>query len=326
VSRKDFNSKKQGFVVALAWPETTCKQAGAWYDHLMIMMGFNHDNFYKAGHAAAVLVAPDGQCHYFDFGRYHSPYGYGRVRSADTDHELLIQTKASISSDGKRIENFSEILDELAHREACHGTGPLFGGYAAANFDKALAGALSLQNRGVIPYGPFLLNGTNCSRFVYSVILSALPLSIKKLRFAVAIPLTPTTLTNVKSLGNVIVRTPEKLPVNGFVKYEPVKNWLKSVRPSPLGEKPSMIPLQAKWISGEGAGSWFHIEKDGDNYLITRYSPEGIIEGKSIFESATSEILDIDKSYHLEYLSHCREINISQDGVLINLVRKKIIH
>ena len=70
-----------GFAIALAWPETYCKQAGSWYEFITAALGINRNNYYKAGHAALVLV--DGinkTCHYFDFGRYHSPFQHGRVK------------------------------------------------------------------------------------------------------------------------------------------------------------------------------------------------------------------------------------------------------
>ena len=56
--------KYSGFAIALAWPETFCKQAGAWYDFFMEKIGISLNNHYKVGHAAVVLV--DGQS-----GKFH---------------------------------------------------------------------------------------------------------------------------------------------------------------------------------------------------------------------------------------------------------------
>lgn len=190
----------KGFVIALAWPQTKCKQAGGWYDGLMILTGFNRDYFYTAGHAATVLVEETtGECHYFDFGRYHSPYAHGRVRSADTDHDLEIKTKAIIAGD--EILNFQEILEELFANESCHGSGPLYGSYSRINFAESYRKALQLQQKSPIIYGPFVAGGTNCSRFVSSVIRAGLPFSLKRLKVALAVPVTPTPLNNVKNLG-----------------------------------------------------------------------------------------------------------------------------
>ena len=68
-------NKHNGFAIALAWPETQCKEAVAWYDGLMRMININKNGYYKVGHAAIVLVEDiSGRCHYFDFGRYHAPH------------------------------------------------------------------------------------------------------------------------------------------------------------------------------------------------------------------------------------------------------------
>ncbi|MDQ3395429.1 MAG: hypothetical protein M3512_15145, partial [Bacteroidota bacterium] len=77
LSSHDSNRKK-GFAILLAWPETFCKQAGGWYDPLLSWLGISKNHYYRVGHAAVVLVNGfNGSLQYFDFGRYHSPYGYG---------------------------------------------------------------------------------------------------------------------------------------------------------------------------------------------------------------------------------------------------------
>lgn len=202
-SKLSLPRKSPGFVIALAWPETYCKQAGGWYDGLMRITGFNRNYFYKAGHAASVLVDGEtGDCHYFDFGRYHAPFAHGRVRSADTDHDLELKTKAIIS--GSEILNFTDILNELFANESCHGTGPLYGSYSRINFRKAYQKALSMQDKSPIIYGPFIKGGTNCSRFVSTIIRAGLPFSFKKLKVAFAVPTTPTPISNVKNTGRIV--------------------------------------------------------------------------------------------------------------------------
>ena len=100
-----------GFAIALAWPETFCKQTGAWYDRLLSAFGINQNGYYKVGHSALVLVDDEtGSCRYFDFGRYHAPPSFGRVRSQETDHELTLMIKARISSCGFEINNLKEIF------------------------------------------------------------------------------------------------------------------------------------------------------------------------------------------------------------------------
>ncbi len=54
---------------------------GGWYDQITRWLGINKNNYYRAGHAAIVLIEKDGEmCHCFDFGRYHAPFQHGRAR------------------------------------------------------------------------------------------------------------------------------------------------------------------------------------------------------------------------------------------------------
>ncbi|MBS1650608.1 MAG: hypothetical protein JSU07_01235 [Bacteroidetes bacterium] len=194
-----------GIAISLAWPETLCKQAGAWYDRPLKWIGVNKSNYYKVGHAAVVLIEKSsGICHYFDFGRYHAPYQHGRVRSAYTDHDLEINARAIIDAKGK-IVNYNEILLELYHNESCHGSGNLHASYCEIDFNKALDKAHQMQAQSPIPYGPFLLNGTNCSRFVNTVIVSGTPQWHYKLVLNYPKTLSPTPIGNVKTLSNYVV-------------------------------------------------------------------------------------------------------------------------
>ena len=148
-----------------------------------------------------VLVASKNRsCNYFDFGRYHAPFQYGRVRSFETDHDLNIKTTPVISSDGKLIENFEEILSELQNNPACHGEGELYASYSQINFQFALNKANKMQSLSPIPYGPFKYKGSNCSRFVNTVLLAGNPGFKHSIKLRYFVPLTPTPLNNVNAL------------------------------------------------------------------------------------------------------------------------------
>ncbi|MCF8454131.1 MAG: hypothetical protein K9G42_13065 [Pedobacter sp.] len=137
-----------GFAISIAWPETLCKQAGAWYDSLMDVLGFSKNNYYMVGHSAVVLVEIEtGNCYYFDFGRYHAPFGQGRVRDMETDHDLQIHTQAKVSTSRNELLNFQEILLELTENKACHGSGTLYASYTRINFEKAFS--FAKKNAGV---------------------------------------------------------------------------------------------------------------------------------------------------------------------------------
>ncbi len=190
-----------GFAIALAWPQTYCKQGGAWYDGILHNLKLSKNHYYKVGHAAVVLVeTKTGMCYYFDFGRYHAPFGHGRVRDAETDHDLKMATKAIISSENC-IENFEQVLDELFNNSACHGVGPLYGSYCKISFEKAFAEAKKMQEISPWKYGPFVLSGTNCSRFVRTIVLSGMPPLIDIIKIFFPFTISPTPIGNVLSLG-----------------------------------------------------------------------------------------------------------------------------
>jgi len=79
--------------------------------------------------------------------------------------------------------------------------------------------------------------------------------------------------------------------------------------------RPLNILPNAKWLSGEGAGSWFHIEKVKEYYIITRLSPEGKIECKGSFILASESNFEMDKAYKITYLSHCSLVTVIQNEI-----------
>ena len=73
------------------------------------------------------------------------------------------------------------------------------------------------------------------------------------------------------------------------------------------------IPSTSQWISGIGAGSWFHISKERKRYRIKRFSKEGDLECDRVF-GVEPEDFDITQSYEFTYLSHCKECTIIQNN------------
>jgi len=76
-------------------------------------------------------------------------------------------------------------------------------------------------------------------------------------------------------------------------------------------EKHLNIPTSAKWLSGEGAGSWFYLKKEQDDYRIVRFSPNGKKECEGIF--STEAKFNLNQEYEVTYLSHCAEVNVIQN-------------
>tara|TARA_B100000427_G_C15299369_1_gene503350 strand:+ start:90 stop:737 length:648 start_codon:yes stop_codon:yes gene_type:complete len=183
------------FIITLAWPEGMVTASGAWYDKILSKNGK-----YRVGHSAVVLINSEtSKSHYFDFGRYHTPQGFGRARDVETDGDLALID--AVIKNGK-ILNIEELLLTISKIKATHGEGRMYAAVIkGANFQNAFSTAKNIQLEGMLPYGPFVMNGTNCSRFVARVIKSAIPSFIKKLRFKYPFCISPSPKRNV-SISN----------------------------------------------------------------------------------------------------------------------------
>jgi len=187
---------QKDFIIALAWPEGMVAAAGAWYDKVLSTNGK-----YRVGHSALILVnSANNQIKYFDFGRYHSPFGFGRVRDLETDPDILLKSKPIISDNS--IDNIEEILLEISNLKATHGHGKLYASILKnIDFNKAHEKAKEIQKMGLISYGPIVLTGTNCSRFVTSIMLASKPHWITRFRLKYPFCLSPSPKRNI-SIAN----------------------------------------------------------------------------------------------------------------------------
>lgn len=82
----------------------------------------------------------------------------------------------------------------------------------------------------------------------------------------------------------------------------------------------------AKWLSGEGAGSWFTIKPEIEEmnlYRVIRYSETGNFECGGIFQA--DKFFDPDSEFILTYPSHCLKITLVQEGEIISLrIKEKL--
>ncbi|MDD4991140.1 MAG: hypothetical protein PHR83_02800 [Paludibacter sp.] len=320
MNKQNTTTKHSGFAIAIAWPETYCKQAGYFPDNILNFMGIAKHHYYKVGHAALVLVnAKNGECRYFDFGRYHTPWQHGRARSEKTDPGLKVNTTAQISAEKNEILNFNEILIELQHNPECHGEGAIHASYGKIDYYKALAKAYWFQLESPFHYGPFRYNGSNCSRFVNDSIVAGKPKLWSLLKLRLLVPLTPTPLNNVNAFNHKTI-IPKLQKTTPFCPL-PIKdkNFLKTTLPEP--PKASTIPANAQWLSGEGCGSWFHIQKLNTHYQIKRYDAEGKLECDGLFEITNNKTFDMEVTYRFSYLSHCKKVVIRQSQQIIEFTR-----
>jgi hypothetical protein len=82
-------------------------------------------------------------------------------------------------------------------------------------------------------------------------------------------------------------------------------------------EKPVLpinIPSDSQWLSGVGAGSWFTMETEQQEYRIKRFSPEGKLECDRLF-TVDDNSFKIKTEYQFTYLSHCKECTIIQNEI-----------
>jgi len=194
---------KSGIAIVLAWPEKLCREPGSWYDGLMSALSINRNSYYKVGHAAIVLAEPNnGNLYYFDFGRYHTPKGFGRVRDENTDNDLKIETKARIENN--KIVNIYEILSEIHRNPSCHGKGPLYASQCCVNYTDCFSKAKVIQQKEILRYGPFILSGTNCTRFVRTILLAGIIDWKSKIRIRFPFSITPIPINIVNSFSNKI--------------------------------------------------------------------------------------------------------------------------
>ena len=183
---------KKDLIIVLAWPEGMCKSAGSWYDFIL-----GKKREVRGGHAALVLVNyMTKKLHYMDNGRFNTPSGFARIRDEKSDQDVRIHTHADIK-DGK-ILNIDKILLEIANNNATTGVGALYASVLNnVSFEDSFTYAKKNQERGDIPYGPFIINGFNCSRFVSSTILNSSPPFITTIRLLFPFCLVPTPKRNI---------------------------------------------------------------------------------------------------------------------------------
>jgi hypothetical protein len=82
---------------------------------------------------------------------------------------------------------------------------------------------------------------------------------------------------------------------------------------------PQHLPPHCQWLSGQGAGVWFCIDKTDIpiQYIVQRFSPEGNLDCKGIFEIEQQTIaFDILKPYQFTHISHCAKCRIAQNEIV----------
>ncbi|MEZ4778448.1 MAG: DUF6695 family protein [Flavobacteriaceae bacterium] len=315
-----------GKIVVLAYPDTFVKMSDEWICRFLPLVGLGTKEYIKAGHAAQVIInTKTGEAHYYDFGRYITPNGYGRARSAKTDAELEIPFLMQFDTQNS-LTNLDQLLLWLdANPEKTHGEGRLIASVCEpVDFDKAKIYALSIQNRGSIPYGAFKKKGSNCARFVTDTILAGT--SDKKIQKALHFnkKFTPSGIGNVEKAGlgkAYEVYQGRIKPFEGSAFKENLKNYFhkkKATEEDKISFFETHKHLQK--LEGIGSSSYFELVKNEElptnHFRIKRYNDFLVEDFDGVYFSNEFEA---SKPYQFTYDSHCAFCHVNQEGKKIKL-------
>lgn len=319
-----------GKLIVLAYPDTFVRMSNEWQCKLLPLVGLGTFKQIKAGHAAIVLIEnKTGNANYYDFGRYVTPDGYGRVRSAITDAELEIPFKAKLIGNGP-LENLDEFLLWLeANPQKTHGKGRLLASVCEeVNFKNAHNYILNLQGKGSIPYKAFKEDGSNCARFVTETILASVENKkiIKKLhhnkRFS------PSTVGNVEitaSSGVFEVLNGMLKEFKGTALKENLTNYFHREKNNAVEENIlSLLPKGAKKLSGYGSNAWFKIELlmgSEKLFKIKRFNDLHEVDYIGLYE--TNDNFNVLNDFQITYDSHCEYCHVIQNDKKIKLQKIK---
>lgn len=317
-----------GKIISLAFPDTFVRFSDEEKKStsLLQFFGLGKDGIIKAGHAAFVLIEnATGLAAYYDFGRYITPDGKGRVRSAVTDVELEIPFTASFTADGK-LANIDRFLLWLeAHPEKTHGSGRLVASVCDYIFyDKAKAYVQEMQDKGSIPYSTFRKEGSNCSRIVTDTILKSTDKSRIRTPLLRNKIFTPSPLGNVDkgAMENKIyqVEKGELIEYPHSVFIENLTNYFD--KKLPVQEEKEKVELpdflqEADFLSGTGSGAYFLLRTTSEEsvFEISRYTEFGKEDFRGLFE--TTSDFDPTAKYQFVYDSHCKYCHLSQKGMVM---------
>ncbi len=322
---------EKSMILTISWPDTYVTCTNTFYDKFFTKAGINKNNKYKAGHAALVLINPKtGILEYYDFGRYITPLGYGRVRSSETDFEIQCTVTAEFDQQGNLV-NQEEIFLFLSNSKFTHGDGRMvISVIKEIDYQKAKSFIIKEQDRGDISYGPFTYQGSNCSRFVADTIIQGTTSKTVWWKTNFPLSLTPSPLGNTwnactnNEIWSVFENKITSYSTNRFHLWKDLfSNFLEKTPFSSKSDpyignlkepvRSSKIPTHATWLNGIGAGAWFTLEKiiNSNEYLIERYDPYENKDLTAIFQ--TNDTFDISLEYKFTYPSNGKKCTILQN-------------
>ncbi len=308
-----------GKIIPIAFPDTFVHYSDEFVlNYIFPYIGLGRKKHIKAGHTLLLLIEnKTGNIQYFDFGRYVTPKGKGRVRSGNTDAELKIPIKAVIEND--KIVNLDEILIWMeAHPKKTHGTGRMIASVCdTIDYDKAYGFLSNLQSQGSVPYMTFGNTGSNCSRLVADTFIHSLTDQGKVKKLKKNSLFTPSPLGNVKitsTKGDVYhVLNGEVGYYTDSVLLENLTNYFDPKIPEISNAKLEEKVGDAQLLTGVGSSAYFKIQSYGELYEIFRFDEELNLDFKGKF-TVDDTLFDIGKEYKFIHDSNCEYCHIEQDG------------
>ena len=318
-----------GIIVILSYPDTIVRPA-YWEPSSKIfpLIGIGGKHAVQAGHAALLLIKKESsEINYFDFGRYITTYGNGRVRCKETDPDVHIPIKP-IFEKGTLI-NLKEILLWIEkHPKKTHGDGRLVSSmHDEIDFKKAHNYIHQLVDQKEIPYGAFIKNGTNCARFVTDTIIASSTNKKIEQRLKKSNLLTPSPIGNVinANTNNIIYNT-HKQQLTEYKNRSITKEYKASFFKTFKGE-PNLIGTElpnntifkvnnGNWLGGIGSGAWFNIEEqiNSTTYKIARYTSEGIKDFEDLFSISNTTFNPLS-AYRFIHPTSCKYVLIKQKEI-----------
>lgn len=328
--------------LVIAWPDKTARGDERWMA-LLKRLGIVKNLNFRVGHAAIILVdRQSGLLAYYDFGRYVTPRGYGRARSAESDPRLVLATRAQVEANG-HIGNLQAILTELYEMEyATHGGGRLFFSVATGlSYTAASRFARKIVEDGPVKYGAIARGNNSCSRFVAQVLLagwSATNPAKRRVKYPESLKPSP--------MSNVVNASPDQTVYcyhNGVLKAESMTR-LQSLRfqadlllhnlssakavalpcdrqPGSIGEpeRPPSVPRSAHWLGGIGEGAWYSLEVTDEQEVLTvvKYSSDGTEDYRA--NCVADQPINRCLPYRFTYDCHYRRHIVVQNGKQIVL-------
>tara|TARA_R110000822_G_scaffold62330_1_gene153656 strand:- start:348 stop:1343 length:996 start_codon:yes stop_codon:yes gene_type:complete len=324
-----------GIIIILSYPDTIVRPA-YWeiLSNFWPKIGVGGSHAVQAGHAALLLIQKNNAAiNYYDFGRYITTYGSGRVRSKETDPELEISILAKFKND--TLLNLEEILLWIEnHPEKTHGDGRLVASiHEEINFDKAASFIHELIDEKEHPYGAFTKNGTNCARFVTDTIIASsqnkkIGKQLKKSNL-----LTPSPIGNViKANTNNTIYTVYNQHLTNYKNRSVVKEYKSTFfnkfkgEPNLKGtENPDIDAFEltsGTWLGGIASGAWFNLEEKvtSETYKISRHTSKGIKDFEGLFFLKETNF-NPSEAYKFTHPTSCKEVYIAQKNNIFCLLK-----